>query len=161
MRRRKLLLVGGVGFCAALMFAQTLPPMFPSAPRPGYQTVVHAESEVATRIFYLKGKKYMSAITLKEAKSGLEWEPSSSLPLSLAKAEEIARRELHKLVSDDWRWQVTDFGISRFRETDGWYFALTLKEPEIDGLTSDSFTVLMNSSGEPGRIGGVARTTQP
>jgi len=101
-----------------------------------------------------------------EAESFRGWEPSTPLPISLEKAEEIARKELIKLVSDEVRWQFAEFSIGRFRAAtahgDNWYFAMTMKPALADGeVNSDFFTVLMNASGEPGRIiGGAVRKTR-
>jgi hypothetical protein len=155
MRKCKLLLLVGITFCAAILFAQTLAPDLPSKPGGGYHVVTRPEN--AERIFHLQGKQYKSLLTWQEAKSGRAWEPSLPLPITLDQAEEIARKELSKLVSDEVRWQFTEFSISRLRGIDGliWYFAMTLKPiPAVGEVTSDSFTVLLDSSGKPGRIGG-------
>ena len=168
MRKHKLLFLARVGFCglcATVVFAQRLPPDLPSRPiRDGIIEVDRSQSEVARRFFFLQGKKYMSTITWQEAKSGRGWEPSSPLPVSLEKAEQIARKELSKLVSDEVRWKFTEFCIGRFRAptTNGenWYFALTMKPVMALGeVNADFFTVLMNSSGEPGRIARTAGET--
>jgi len=95
-----------------------------------------------------------------EAESITQWEPSLPLPVSLEKAEEIARKELSKLVKDEFRWQFSEFSIGRFRRPtalgEKWYFALTMKPVlAIGEINADSFTVLMNASGEPGRIIGM------
>jgi len=128
--------------------------------------VYQPKSEVIERIFYLQGKEYRSLMTWQEAESVRGWEPFTPLPVSLEKAEEIARKELIKLVSDEVRWQFAEFSIGRFRAPtdygENWYFALTMKPAlAIGEVNSDSFTVLMNASGEPGRIiGRPARKTQ-
>ena len=96
-------------------------------------------------------------MTWQEAETFAGWEPSAPLPISLDKAEEIARKELVKFVSDEVRWQFAEFSIGRFHAPtahgENWYFALTMKPVLAFGeVNSDSFTVLMNASGEPGRI---------
>src|SRR5216684_1964496 len=104
MRKHKLsFLVGSAccGLCATLLFAQTLPPTLPSRQEGGIRSVDHPQSEIVQRIFYLQGKKYRSLMTWQEAESVRGWEPSTPLPISLEKAEEIARKELVKLVSDE------------------------------------------------------------
>ena len=100
-----------------------------------------------------------------QAESSSRWEPSMPLPVSLEKAEEIARTELSKLVHDEIKWQFSEFSIGRFRgptaRGENWYFALTLKPIlAIGEVNADSFTALMNASGELGRIGRVAYKTQ-
>ena len=92
-----------------------------------------------------------------EAESIFRWESSLPLPISLEKAEEIARKELSKLVHDEIRWQFSEFSIGRFQRPaalgENWYFALTMKPVlAIGEVNADFFTVLMNASGEPGRI---------
>ena len=105
-------------------------------------------------------------MTWQEAETFAGWEPSAPLPISLDKAEEIARKELVKLARDEVRWQFAEFSIGRFHAATGhgenWYFALTMKPVLAFGeVNSDSFTVLMNASGDPGRISGPrARKTQ-
>ncbi len=105
-------------------------------------------------------------MTWQEAETFVGWEPSAPLPISLDKAEEIARKELVKFVSDEVRWQFAEFSIGRFHAPtahgENWYFALTLKPVLAFGeVNSDSFTVLMNASGDPGPISGPrARKTQ-
>ena len=71
---------------------------------------------------------------------------------------------ISKLVRDEIRWQFSEFSIGRFRaptaKRENWYFALTMKPAlAIGEVNPDFFTVLMNSSGEPGRIGGHAGKT--
>ena len=126
-----------------------------------------SRSEVVERAFHLHGKDYKSLMSWQEAESPTGWEPSLPLPVSLEKAEEIARKELSKIVHDEIRWQFSEFSISRFsRPTphgENWYFAVTLKPILAMGeVNDDFFTVLMNASGEPGRIlGRGARKNQP
>jgi hypothetical protein len=115
--------------------------------------------EVVERTFPLQGREYKSLKSWQEAESTTWWEPTSPLPVRLEKAEEIARKELTKLVHDEIRWQFSEFSIGRFRQPtahgENWYFALTMKPVLALGeLNSDFFTVLMNASGEPGRIVG-------
>ena len=83
-----------------------------------------------------------------------------------AKVEEIVRTELRKLVQDEPNWLVTDFRVSRFERSPGWYYAITLK-PEIERITltpaiklvnepPQSYTLLVDFSGTPGKTGGGA-----
>jgi hypothetical protein len=94
----------------------------------------------------------MSIVSWHRGDAGPQWDMSSPLAMTPANAEENARKELRKLGVDDWGWRATDFGISRYPETDAWYYALTLKEVGINGVPSDVVTVLFNSMGEAGRI---------
>src|ERR1051325_1980465 len=152
MRKSKLLALAITGFCAALTFAQTLPPMFPAQHNKsgGIIRVDHSQGVMVTREFSLNGKRYMSIVVWLRSDPPLDM--SSPLILTPAKAEETARKELRKLGGDDWGWRVTDFGISRYPDTDAWYYTLTLKEAVIDGVPSDVVTVLFDSAGEAGRI---------
>jgi len=166
MRKHKLSVLGGAGLCATFVFAQTLPTTLPSRQEGGIRSVDRSQSEVVERIFYLRGMEYRSLMSWQEAESVRWWEPSTPLPISLERAEEIARNELVKLVSDEVRWQFAEFSIGRFHAPtahgENWYFALTMKPVLAFGeVNSDSFTVLMNASGEPGRIiGRSVRKTQ-
>ena len=103
----------------------------------------------------------MSAMSAQEIEAGGTWEPSSPIPLSLAQAEEIARKELRKFVKDDFDWEFTELSVKRLREINGpvWCFAATLKPiPAMSEVNSNYFTVLMNASGQPGRIGCIHST---
>ena len=159
MQRNKLLFIG-VGFCGlcvTLLFAQTLPSTFPSRQNGGIFWLDRPQSEIVERTFYLQGMEYRSLMSWKEAESISRWEPALPLPVTLEKAETIARKELSKLVPDEIRWQFSEFSIGRFRRPtthgENWYFALTMKPVLALGeVNTDFFTVLMNASGEPGRI---------
>jgi hypothetical protein len=169
MRRNKLLFLTGVGFCglcATVLFAQTLPSTVPLSHEGGIRFVDRSRSEVVERIFYLKGKEYRSRISWQEAESISRWEPSMPLPVSLEKAEEIALEELSKLVHDEIKWQFSEFSIGRFSRPTArgwnWYFALTMAPIMALGeVNADTFTVLINASGEPGRILGRATRIPP
>lgn len=111
--------------------------------------------EMATRVFELKGEQYLSSLTFEDAEGGGAWEPTLPLPFNLERAEETARKELRKLTRDEIRWVFSELSMSRLRGLAGevWYFAMTLKPVLALGeVSSDSFTVLMNASGEPGQI---------
>ena len=165
MRKHQLLLFGGLTFCGAAILAQTfqrtLPPDLPSLNRSGIYGLDRSNVEVERRTFYLGGREYLSALYREAPTLGPEWESSSSLPIGLAKAEEIARIELRKLVGEESKWVVTDFQISRFGHRRNWYYAVTLKpEMEAVGVRSESFTVLVDFLGKPGRITGIAGKAQ-
>jgi hypothetical protein len=69
-------------------------------------------------LFHIAGKHYRAQITQDEVKEGPDWKPSMPLPVSFSKAEEIARAELKKLVSDSASWQVTDLQLKRIPNDD-------------------------------------------
>ena len=106
---------------------------------------------MVTRTSYVGGREYLSM--LKETRVRPEWEPSAPLPLNLAKVEEVARTELRKLGPDDSWWIITEYQISRFGRGTNWYYAVTLKpEIQVVGLRPESFTLLVDFSGNPGVI---------
>jgi len=157
MRKLKVCLLAGVSTCAALVFGQTLPSTFPAKKEFGIVGIDRSKFEVARRIFRLQGKEYSSAMSWQEVNSGPAWQPSSPLPISVEDAEEIARNELRKLTSDEVRWQLTEFSIHRFPGNGSplWFFSVSMKPALAVGeVNSDSFTLIMNSSGQPGGIGG-------
>jgi hypothetical protein len=103
---------------------------------------------------------------LEDSGVSADWQPPAPLPLGWAKVEEIARTELRKLVQDEPNWLVTDFRVSRFERSPGWYYAITLK-PEIERITlspaitlleerPQSYTLLVDFSGKPGKTGWLA-----
>src|SRR6266704_493150 len=117
---------GCCGLCATLVIAQTLPSTLPSRQQGGIRSIYHPKSEMIERIFYLEGKEYRSLMTWQQAETFAGWDPSAPLPISLDKAEEIARKELVKLVRDEVRWQFAEFSIGRFHTPtahgENWYF---------------------------------------
>jgi len=125
MRKRQLLLIGGVAFFGALIFAQTLPSTLPSVKRPLGPRPGGGEA----RLFHLNGKKFVAKMTQEEVISGPEWTPPAPLPLGLAQAEEIARRELRKLVANESTWEVTEFDLRRLRHQGNpkWHYAVSLR----------------------------------
>jgi hypothetical protein len=103
------------------------------------------------RTSHVRGKEYVSI--LEQGAAGDEWEPSAPLPLSISAAEKVARVELAKLVLDETDWIATDFQISRFGPGPSWYYAVTLKPIfQLHGERSDSFSVLVDFAGKPGRV---------
>jgi hypothetical protein len=90
------------------------------------------------------------------------WQPSAALPLALGKIEELARAELRKIAQDEPNWVVTDFRVSRFDSAPGWYYAATLKpEIELDKKRPQSYTLLVDFSGSPGRTGHMITPNSP
>ena len=150
--RPQLLLFGTLTISAGLMLAQNVPSTLPPRELPRYAGGSRPGPEVVTRTSYVAGKEYLSM--LKEAGVRAKWESSAPLPLNLAKVEEIARAELRKLGPDDSWWVVTEYQISRFGRGTNWYYAVTLKPKiQVVGLRPESFTLLVDFSGNPGVIG--------
>jgi hypothetical protein len=157
MRKLKVWLLASVSACAAIVFGQTLPSTFPVLKKGGIVGVDRSKFEVARKIFRLQGKEYSSSMTWQEVNAGPAWQPSSPLAISVEDAEEIARKELRKIASDEVRWQLTEFSINRFPGNGSplWYLSVTMKPALALGeVNSDSFTLIMNSSGQPGGIEG-------
>ncbi len=138
-----------------IALAQNAPPTLPPRPLPKIVLPAGKHAPVETRTFWIGGKEYRSVLAAKEDKSFRAWNSASPLPIGLARAEEIARGELAKLVDDAGAWQVSDFRISRFATEHYWYMSVTF-EPATqvvsDPLPPDSFTVLLDFGGKPGRI---------
>ncbi len=138
-----------------IALAQNPPPTLPprSLPKIGLASGKHVPLE--TRTFWIGDREYRSVLAPPEDKTTAAWNASSPLPIGLAKAEEIARGELVKFVNDAGSWQVSDFHISRFANERYWYISVTF-EPAMqvvsDALPPDSFTVLLDFAGRPGRI---------
>jgi hypothetical protein len=75
--------------------------------------------------------------------------------MSPAQAEEIARVELRKLVSDDSKWVVEEFWLRRFRgEAQGkWIYVVRMKsEDGATNATPDRFVLPISFSGEPAQV---------
>ena len=111
------------------------------------------------RLFELNHVRYGATISQTAVALAPEWKPSMPLPIDLAKVESIARKELRKLVSDDSKWEVTEFHLQSFHGplAKGWYFQVGLKPMEdhtlvASGQTSDSFWVCVDLAGEPGTV---------
>ena len=78
--------------------------------------------------------------------------PSLPLPLSFARAQEIARGELQKLVTDATTWEVTEFQLKRI-SGGKWYYLIGLApRGAVSGPSSDSFFAAMNLAGDVGLI---------
>ena len=147
-----LLLLCATAFSVAAMLAQTLPSTLPNLGKRGYIMPSQPAHQTARRSSYVGGKEYLCI--LEEERVGPEWESSGPLPVALAKVEKITRTELRKLAADEPRWLVTDFQISRFGRGPNWYYVITLKpDVEVAGLRAEVFTLLVDFSGKPGRVG--------
>src|SRR2546428_270935 len=112
MLRRKFLLLGGVTFCAALMFAQTLPPDLPPPHDGGIRSVDRSKSEVVERICHLQGREYRSLMSWQEAESSSGWDDSHPL-LDSASCQLI--RLLYSLPCK-WQMRSTTSDLDRSTE---------------------------------------------
>jgi hypothetical protein len=128
----------------------TIAPSLPSKPERVYSvTPTNASVGFLTKTFSIGGTNYVASIWNDNDSS---WQPSSPWPIDFATAEQLARKKLQKFIQDDRLWQISDFGIRRFENNNGWYFALTLTGPAVTAAPSDSFTMLFTTAGRPGRI---------
>jgi hypothetical protein len=106
-------------------------------------------------IFDLKGRRYEARIARDQIVECPDWTPAAPLPLSLAKAEKIARAELRKLVSDEPGWEVVEFSVKRLQEEpkSKWFYLVELKPASVPAnIISDTFRLPISSSGTPGQI---------
>jgi len=147
-----------------VLLAQTLPSTLPPREHGSYSGGSSNCSQVARQSSCIGGREYLCF--LEDSGVSADWQPPAPLPLGWAKVEEIARTELRKLVQDEPNWLVTDFRVSRFERSPGWYYAITLK-PEIERVTltpaitlleerPQFYTLLVDFSGKPGRTGWLA-----
>ena len=154
MQKRQLLLIGGFALSAALMYAQTLPSTVPLASRERIRPRPWSVKGEA-RLFNLRAAKYQAKVTEEQVRTCPDWTSTAALPLSLEKVEQIARGELRKLVSDDSTWEVTEFSLKRLHgdTQPKWFYVVTLR-PFVgtNNAASDSFSLPINSLGEPGQI---------
>jgi hypothetical protein len=105
--------------------------------------------------FWVNGKQYAAKLSRDEIISAPDWSPSSSLPFTLAKAEQIARAELRKLVSNDSTWEVTEVSLQRLREEvqPKWYYLIKfMPKNRESNVIPDLFVFPISLSGEPGHI---------
>ena len=157
MLANKFLVLVSLVCLAVLAIAQTPPPTLPprSLPKIGMGPRVGKRPAIERRTFFVGGKQFRSILNGPGPSSDAGWTSASPLPIGLAKAEEIARAQLRTFVTDESAWQVSDFHIGRFADQPNWYFSVTL-EPAVQvvggGLPPDSFTVLLDFAGTPGKI---------
>lgn len=154
----------------AVALSQSLPSTLPSRNRQYY---IAAPPKGYAWHFQIGGKHYRAKISHDEIKAGPDWKPSMPLPLSFAKAEEIARAELKKLVGDTASWEVTDLQLKRIPNEDqpAWFYVIGMAPSEessqlkhdsyVIGMAPrqegsqqkhDSFFAVMNLSGIVGKI---------
>ena len=106
-------------------------------------------------IFDVNGNKYESRISREEIAAGPACSLAEPLPLSLAKAEGLAREQLRKLVRDDSLWEVTELSLRRLGEdTDSkWYYVVKLMPKHRESnVIPDAFVVPIGFSGAVGKV---------
>jgi hypothetical protein len=162
--------------------SQELPSTLPSRNRESYAGGPRPREHSWS--FHIADRFYRAEITDDEVRLGPDWKPALPVLLSFAKAEEIARAELKKLVGDSASWVVTDVQLKRipdvdqpvwttpslsgtglefrrrFTEDQGkWFCVVGLEPTEGRALQNrDTFFVAMNLSGVVGKIEEVCRT---
>jgi hypothetical protein len=167
----------------ALAMSQSLPSTLASRNRE-YYAGGPAQPQEHSWVFHIGDKFYRAKITHDEVRLGPDWKPSMPLPLSFAKAEEIARAELKKLVDDSASWEVTELQLKRIPDADQpiwttpsltgtglefqrnltedqvkWFYLIGMEPSEGSSRQKhDSFFVAMNLSGTAGIIEEVYRT---
>ncbi len=157
MRISQLVVVASAVLCAALVLGQTLPPTLPRTPLPKIYSAPGggggARAEVST--FEFGGQKYRVTLPHREILSGPEWNPTSPLPLSFVKVEEIARQDLRKLGAEDEALQLTTLQLQRLRDTaeSRWYYAVTFRSAlDVRGEPFDRITFLVSLQGQPAQV---------
>ena len=154
MKKLQILILAGVCLCTSPIFAQALPSTLPLATQE-HQFAARHELLGFSWQFSLNGKNYSANLSREQITSCPSWSPSSPLPFTLAKAEQIARADLRKLVADDSTWEVTDLSLLRFRhETEPkWYYLVKLMPKHRESnVIPDLFVLPISFSGEPGQI---------
>jgi hypothetical protein len=95
--------------------------------------------------------QYGSFLSHQAIREGPKWVPTSAVPLDFSKAEEIARRQLRKLVKDDSLWSVSEFQIVRCPKAaeSRWFYAIVFAPViELRGEKSDTATILVTLGGK-------------
>jgi hypothetical protein len=164
----------------ALAISQSLPSALPPRNREAYAGGP-AQPQSHSWAFHIADKFYRAKITRDEVRLGPDWKPSMPLPLSIAKAEGIARAELKKLVADSAAWEVTELQLKRIPDEDQpiwttpsltgtglefqrsftadqakWFYLIGMEPREGSSRQKhDSFFAVMNLSGVVGKIEGV------
>ncbi|HZR18350.1 MAG TPA: hypothetical protein VFE51_13740 [Verrucomicrobiae bacterium] len=154
MKKLQTPILAGACLCAGLIFAQSLPSTVPLATQE-HQFARRHEFLGFSWQFSVNGKKYSANLSREQISAGPGWSPDSPLPLTLAKAEQMARVDLRKLVGDDAAWEVTELSLQRLRdETEPkWYYLVKLMPKHREtNVISDLFVFPISLSGEPGQV---------
>ena len=113
------------------------------------QTVVHVPD---TMSFWLDGQSYLARIKREAVLDAPTWDTSKSLPLSFARAEQAARAELRKLVSDEPAWHVRSFQLTHLPDSSAWYYSVNLIPSGKREKKTTGFTAFIDASGKAGTI---------
>jgi len=143
----------GIWSSSILSFAQSLPSTVPLAAQEKF-AAGHGLLGISWQ-FDLSGKKYAAQLSREQIASAPDWNSTSPLPLTLAKAEELARAELRKRVVDDSNWEVTELGLHRLRGEvrPKWYFLVQLMQKKRESsVIPDVFILPITFAGETGKI---------
>ena len=143
MKKPAAFFVVGIILCSAVMFAQS---DFPAR----WSSVSHH--------FRIDGVAHVAQIEHGAVVASPPWDPSKPLPLSLKKVEQIARKELRKLVPNDGIWEVVQFQVSRLQaplNSPNWYYAVQFRTtvPRQEGSVTNYYEnacVLVDFEGKPG-----------
>ena len=159
MKKLQLWLLASLSLGAGLSFGQSLPSTVPLATHEHAFAARHELLGFSWQ-FSLKGKKYSAKLSREQITSGPGWSLASPLPWTLAKAEEMARAELRKLVVDDSTWEVTELSLQRFRDEiePKWYYLIKMMPKNRENnVISDMFVFPISFSGEPGQISTIGK----
>jgi len=113
------------------------------------QTVIHVPD---TMTFWLDGQSYLARIKREAVLAGPAWDTSKPLPLSLARAERVARAELRKVVTDEPAWRVRSFQLTHLPNSSSWYYSVNLIPGAKREKKTTGFTVFIDSTGRAGTI---------
>ncbi len=105
-----------------------------------------------TMSFMLDGTSYLASIKREAVTSGHVWDTSKPLPLSFAKAEQVARAELRKMVRDEPGWYVQRFQLCRLGHTEQWYYSVEFMDSKKHEEPTTGVFVFVDASGKAGSI---------
>ena len=113
------------------------------------ETVIHVPDTVN---FWLDGQSYLARIKRDAVLAGPAWDTSKPLPLSFARAEQAARAELRKVVTDEAAWRVRSFQLTHLPNSSSWYYSVNLSPGGKREKKTTGFTVFIDSTGKAGTI---------
>lgn len=117
------------------------------------QTVSNVTHLPHTWVSKVDGASYVASLEREAVVAAPSWDPAKPLPMSFSKAEQIARRELRKLVKDEPAWEVESFQLHRLKHTPYWYYNVEFRPPPANGHKETYYAnILVDASGKPGAI---------
>jgi hypothetical protein len=112
------------------------------------------------KAFQINGIEYATWIAGDSLEASPDWTSAQPLPIGFAQLEEVARKELARLVTNDTPWSVTSFQLhsTAGRQSLKWYFLVEMKPFWESGSVEtnqnhDSFWIGVDLSGKPGFVG--------